>query len=88
MKDELLMIMYISCHIVYHQEEKEKKREEQLAKKKELQQMAEEEMAAIKTVKPKTQEKVTRAQIEAQQERQRQEARAGTLKFPHLKRLI
>lgn len=58
-------------------EDKEKKREEQLAKKKELQEMAEEEMAAIKTVKPKTQEKVTRAQIEAQQERQRQEGRAA-----------
>ena len=31
----------------------------------------------MKTVKPKAQEKVTRAQIEEQQERLRQEARAG-----------
>ena len=52
-----------------------------MTKKKELQQMAEEEMASIKTVKPKTQEKVTWAQIEEQQERQRQEARAGILKL-------
>ena len=36
-------------------------------------------MDSIKTVKPKTQVKVTRAQIEAEQEKQRQEARAGIM---------
>ena len=41
--------------------------------------MAEDEMDAIKTTKPKTQAKVTRAQIEAEQQRQREEAQSGDL---------
>lgn len=61
-------------------EDKEKRREEQLAKKKELQKMAEDEMDAIKTTKPKAQAKVTRAQIEAEQQRQREEAQSAAEK--------
>lgn len=64
--------------------DKEKKREEQLARKKELQQLAEEEMDSIKITKPKTQAKVTRAQIEAEQEKQRQEARTAAEKEARL----
>lgn len=61
-------------------EDKEKKREEQLAKKKELQKMVEDEMDSIKTTKLKTQAKVTRAQIAAEQERQRQETETAAEK--------
>ncbi|XP_052792869.1 coiled-coil domain-containing protein 124-A-like isoform X2 [Mya arenaria] len=55
-------------------EDKEKKRVEQLERKKELAKMADEELEAIKAAKPRAAQKLTRAQIEAEQERQRQAA--------------
>lgn len=59
------------------QEDKEKKRLDQLERKKELAKLAEDEMDGLKSAKPKTAEKLTRAQIQATQERQRLEAQAG-----------
>lgn len=61
-------------------EDKEKKRVEQLERKKELAKMADEEMDSIKSAKPKAAQKMTRAQIEIQQEKLRQEARAAAEK--------
>nr|KAG5697357.1 hypothetical protein BaRGS_004083 [Batillaria attramentaria] len=61
-------------------EDKEKKRLEQLEKKKELQRLADEEMSSLKGAKPVTQEKLTRAQIQAHQERLQAEAAAAAKK--------
>ncbi|XP_045215838.1 coiled-coil domain-containing protein 124-like [Mercenaria mercenaria] len=58
-------------------EDKEKKRLELLEHKKELAKMAEEEMESIKAPKPKAAQKLSRAQIAAQQEQLRQEAAAA-----------
>lgn len=59
------------------QEDREKKRLEQLEHKKELAQLAEEEMDSIKANKPAAAQKMSRAQIAAQQEQMKQEAKAG-----------
>lgn len=61
-------------------DDKEKKRLEQLEKKKELQRLADEEMNSIKSAKPAAAEKMTRAQIQAQQERLQAEAAAAAKK--------
>lgn len=61
-------------------EEKEKKRLEQLEHKKELAKLHDEEMDSIKAAKPKAAQKLTRAQIEVQQEKLRQEAKAAAEK--------
>ncbi|KAL4227620.1 hypothetical protein ACF0H5_013061 [Mactra antiquata] len=61
-------------------EDKEKKRLEQLERKKELAKLADEEMDSIKAAKPKAAAKLSRAEIEAQQERQRVEAAAAKKK--------
>lgn len=61
-------------------EEKEKKRLEQLEHKKELARLAEEEMESVKGAKAKTVQKMSRAQIAAQQEQLRQEAAAAAEK--------
>lgn len=58
-------------------DEKEKKRLEQLEHKKELARLAEEEMEKVKAAKPKTAAKVTRSQIESNQERMKAEAAAA-----------
>lgn len=66
-------------------EEKEKKRQEQLEHKKELQRLADEEMSSLKgkdRSAPPT--KITRAHIQAHQERLEQEAAAGATKAEEL----
>ena len=51
------------------QEERERKRLEQLERKKEAQKLLTEEIASIHTIKPPAAAKLTRAEIQAQQER-------------------
>jgi len=60
-------------------EEKEKKRLEQLERKKELQQLHDEEMSSIKGCKQPQASKVTRATIQANQEKIEAEAKAAKL---------
>ena len=58
-------------------DDKERKRIEQMERKKELQKLHDEEMESIKSKKPVTAEKITRAQIAEQGERERQAAAAA-----------
>lgn len=58
-------------------EDREKKRHEQLEHKKELARLADEELNSIKSLKPKLAAKLTRAQIEEQEQQRRLEAQAA-----------
>ena len=72
-------IIWISiCQtLLVFQDEREKKRLEQLERKKELAVMADTEMESIKAAKPRAAQKMTRAQIETDQEKRRVAAAAG-----------
>ena len=72
-------------YIYIYQEEKEKKRLEQLERKKELQQLHDEEMSSIKGCKQPQASKVTRATIQANQEKIEAEAKGRSCYLTVLK---